>query len=216
MNRMKKICQSYQKFTSGFWGALLVLVCVGVITAAAVWSRKTESPYTVPDHLPTDEMSASALQQEHISFASAASSQPADVPDVWVSPLEKWVVAKPYSPYNMVSAGFGGLWQTHDGIDLQAEKGEPVACAKKGIVKDCGYNPLSGNWITIDFGDGWSARYSGLSMLSAIQKGDHISRGQTIGFAGEYLHGKQQPCIHMSLYHDNESVDPIICFEKGE
>lgn len=214
MTRIKRMAAAYKKFVSGYGFSLVVVVCIGVITATAVWTNNEAEPYKQPDSTPSDEMSAAAVQQENLVAAVKPTSVPVQEVHSWTAPLATMKVVRDFSPDVMVSYGYGGLWQTHDGIDLQTEAGEAVVSIGKGQITDCGSDPLSGAWVELDFGQGWSARYSGLSMLSAIRKGDRVSAGQTIGFAGDQgVHETDAGSfVHLSVYQNGASVDPMSLF----
>lgn len=214
MIRIKRMTAAYKKFVSGYGFSLVVVVCIGVVTATAIWTKRDAEPYKQPDSTPSDEMNAAVVQQENLASAVKPTSVPLQEAYTWTAPLATMKIVRAYSPDIMVSYGYGGLWQTHDGIDLQTEAGEAVVSISKGQITGCGSDPLSGAWVELDFGQGWSARYSGLSMLSAIRKGDRVSAGQTIGFVGDQgIHGTDAgSVVHLSVYQNGAPVDPMSLF----
>lgn len=217
MEYLRKVAKVYRHFVSGFGFSLVVLICVGVITATAVWTKKQEQPYSLPETTPGKDMSAASVLQENLYSVSTPAPTATRSPIAWMPPLKNWNVVHPFSPDALVSTGIGGVWQTHDGIDLLAEPGEAVAAMGKGKVIDCGRNPLHGSWAEIDLGQGWTVMYAGMSMLAAIQPGDYVSAGQTVGFAGNGSNiTAQQDFVHISVFCSENPVDPASLFDADE
>lgn len=217
MEHLRKVAKAYRRFVSGFGFSLVVLICVGVITATAVWTKKHEQPYSTPEKTPGSDLSAASVLQENLYSASRPVPTATQSLIAWEQPLKNCEVARAYSPDALVSSGFGGMWQTHEGIDLLAEPGEAVAAIGKGKVTDCGSNPLSGSWAEIDLGQGWTVRYEGMSMLAAIQPGDRVSAGQTVGFAGTGDSiTADRPYVHLSVCCNGNPVDPASLFDFDE
>ncbi len=91
---------------------------------------------------------------------------------------------------------------THSGVDFRAPIGTPVRAALSGVVLAINYGAVQncqyGKWVLIKHSNGLATLYAHLSDIS-IQKGDAVSTGQVIGFAGNtgYSTG---PHLHFGVY----------------
>jgi murein DD-endopeptidase MepM/ murein hydrolase activator NlpD len=102
----------------------------------------------------------------------------ADAPSLW--PVE-----------GRVASGFGerqdpinGEGAFHSGIDIDAPWGTPVRAAGDGVVTDTSLGSGYGREITIDHGHDLMTVYGHLSS-SAVVPGEHVTRGQIIGYVGQ-------------------------------
>lgn len=210
MVRLRNLIDGYKRFVSGFGFMIVLVVCIGVITATAVWTKKQEKPYQPSARIPGDDIDAASALQENLSSAIQVKSTQQQTISNWVQPLSKWNIVLPYSPDVLVNARMSRLWQLHDGVDLLAEPGEAVASIGKGVVVECGSDALHGSWVRVDYGQGITALYSSLSMLAAIQSSDRVNMGETIGFAD----GGSEPFIHLSIYQNNQPIDPALLLKS--
>lgn len=87
------------------------------------------------------------------------------------------------SPYGMRSSPITGELQFHYGIDLADEEGTPVLAAFEGEVVQKGYDPVYGNYLSIDHPGGYRTLYAHL-LQAVVDIGDQVRGGATIGFVG--------------------------------
>jgi len=71
----------------------------------------------------------------------------------------------------------------HSGIDISAEKGQPVYATADGTVQSAGYTGDYGNLIVLKHAFGLSTRYGHLSAYH-VKTGDPVKRGDVIGYIG--------------------------------
>jgi murein DD-endopeptidase MepM/ murein hydrolase activator NlpD len=71
----------------------------------------------------------------------------------------------------------------HSGIDISAEKGQPVYATADGFVQSAGYTGDYGNLIVLKHAFGLSTRYGHLSAYR-VKTGDAVKRGDVIGYIG--------------------------------
>ena len=76
-------------------------------------------------------------------------------------------------------------WRTHEGIDIVAELGSPVAAAHSGTVESIVQDSLYGTVLTLDHGDGTKSVYANLAEPAAVNVGDWVECGATIGSVGD-------------------------------
>jgi len=90
---------------------------------------------------------------------------------------------------------------SHQGIDLAAQGGEPVAAAMLGRVEFQGEIAGYGNVIVLSHADHLSTVYAHLG-TAQVQEGDTVSRGQTIATVGK------DGYLHYEIRSAKEAVDP--------
>jgi murein DD-endopeptidase MepM/ murein hydrolase activator NlpD len=97
--------------------------------------------------------------------------------------------------------------ETHLGYDLASTEHAPVPAANDGVVVFAQFFGIYGNAVLIDHGCGLQTLYGHLSSI-AVEPGEHVTRGQTIGHSGETgLAGGDH--LHFSVLVDGVFVDPI-------
>ena len=102
---------------------------------------------------------------------------------------------------------FGGRgYEYHEGQDIDAAYGTPVAVAATGRVVIAGWQRGYGNVVYVDHGSGLSTRYGHLSEID-VTVGQTVTRGQTIGLVGST--GRSTgPHLHYEVRINNQPVDP--------
>jgi len=102
--------------------------------------------------------------------------------------------------------GRGGS-ETHSGLDISGDRGQPVFATADGVVGYTGWNGDYGNMVTIDHGFGLVTRYAHLSTM-LVRPGDRVERGQTIGQIGTT--GRVTgPHLHYELLVNGQLADPL-------
>jgi len=74
----------------------------------------------------------------------------------------------------------------YNGVDLAAAIGTPIMAAAEGdviVAKGSGYNGGYGGYVVIQHNNGSQTLYAHQSRV-AVSVGDHVSRGETIGYVG--------------------------------
>ena len=94
----------------------------------------------------------------------------------------------------------------HEGIDIGAPEGTPVAAAMGGVVTQAGVNGGYGNFIAIDHGNGYQTNYGHLSAIG-VAPGQTVTAGQNIGAVGT-TGWSTGPHLHFNLIQDGQHVDP--------
>ena len=113
-------------------------------------------------------------------------------------------------PYNYnITRNFTGKYN-HQGIDIKAEKGEPVVSATAGTVTEAGFNKEMGNYIVLSDGAGIVTRYAHLDEI-VTTKGTKVGRNQVIGKVGE-TGLATGPHLHFEIMLNGEYIDPNMYF----
>jgi murein DD-endopeptidase MepM/ murein hydrolase activator NlpD len=113
-----------------------------------------------------------------------------------------WPVSGP------VVSPFGIRWgRMHEGIDISAGSGTPVAAAASGTAISTGYMGGYGNLVVIDHGGGLATAYAHLSGY-AVGSGQSVSQGQVVGYVGctGHCYGDH---LHFEVRVNGAAVDPL-------
>jgi murein DD-endopeptidase MepM/ murein hydrolase activator NlpD len=78
---------------------------------------------------------------------------------------------------------FSGGADYHPGLDISADRGDPVIATANGTISSAQRAGAYGNMVVIDHGFGISTRYAHLDSFR-VKPGDVVRRGDVIGMAG--------------------------------
>jgi murein DD-endopeptidase MepM/ murein hydrolase activator NlpD len=107
-----------------------------------------------------------------------------------------------------ITSPFGWRWgRMHEGIDLGAGYGAPIAAAAPGTVIYAGWLGGYGNLTVIDHGGGLATAYGHQSSI-AVGVGDQVAQGQAIGYVGSTGHSTG-PHLHFEVRVNGQAVDPL-------
>ncbi len=109
----------------------------------------------------------------------------------------------------------GGVWKTHDGVDISADAGTSVKSMTAGTVKEIYSDTLWGNCVVIDHGETVIGCYYGLSPDISVNIGDSVSAGTVIGTVGNTadIESDIGSHLHFAVKHQGAWVDPISYIE---
>jgi murein DD-endopeptidase MepM/ murein hydrolase activator NlpD len=113
-----------------------------------------------------------------------------------------WPVSGP------VVSPFGMRWgRMHEGIDISAGTGTPIAAAAAGTVISAGWMGGYGDLVVIDHGGGLATAYAHLSGFG-VGSGQSVGQGQVIGYVGctGHCYG---PHVHFEVRVNGAAVDPL-------
>ena len=107
-----------------------------------------------------------------------------------------------------ITSPFGWRWgRMHEGIDLGAAYGTPIAAAAAGVVIYAGWEGGYGNLTVIDHGGGLATAYGHQSHIG-VSVGESVSQGQIIGNVGSTGHSTG-PHLHFEVRVNGQPVDPL-------
>jgi murein DD-endopeptidase MepM/ murein hydrolase activator NlpD len=115
------------------------------------------------------------------------------------------------SPYGMRVHPITGRYKLHDGTDFGGSCGTPIKAAAGGVILEQYYNGGYGNRVILNNGlmRGHSivTTYNHLSRY-AVSVGDHVNRGDVIGYVGST--GYSTGChLHFMVLVDGHTTDPM-------
>jgi len=127
-------------------------------------------------------------------------TQLADAPSIW--PIEGPVT----SSFGEREDPFNGEGAFHAGIDISAQYGSPVRAAADGEVTGQSMGSGYGRQVVLDHGHDVLTVYGHLSSV-AVLGGQHVVRGQVIGYVGQS--GRSTgPHLHYEVRVHNVPVNP--------
>lgn len=119
-----------------------------------------------------------------------------------------------------VSSGFGYRWNPggesrilHDCMDIAAPEGEVVLAAADGTVSETGYDPVRGNYLILDHGDGVSTVYAACRNLE-VKTGDTVQRGGMLAAVGS-TGQSTGPHLCFRVLKDGAAQDPMDWFDEA-
>jgi murein DD-endopeptidase MepM/ murein hydrolase activator NlpD len=113
-----------------------------------------------------------------------------------------WPVSAP------MTSPFGWRWgRMHEGVDLGAPYGTPIAAAAAGTVIYAGWLGGYGNLTVIDHGGGLATAYGHQSRIG-VSVGQSVAQGEIIGDVGSTGHSTG-PHLHFEVRVNGQAVDPL-------
>jgi len=102
-------------------------------------------------------------------------------------------------------------WRTHDGIDICAEQGTPVAASCAGTVIELRQDSLYGTVLSIDHGNGLVSIYANLEEKPYVSVGELLEAGDIIGTVGStaLCESAQSSHLHFAMQLDGLSANPL-------
>lgn len=176
-----------------------------------------------PRRFPTQSIhmrpSMADRMREHAAFRAERRLVQSTMQNSYGAPLWRgsWLIparGQSTSSYGRRRFVNGKPWGQHNGADIRAPTGAPVAASNDGRVVLSRYLPtLRGNCIVIDHGCNVFSVYMHLSQR-LVQAGDRVGRGQLIGRVGAtgFVTG---PHLHWEIRIGWEPVDPFKVARNG-
>ncbi len=95
-------------------------------------------------------------------------------------------------------------------IIIAANKGENITAAANGRVTSVGYDPIIGNMVVMDLGNGYELTYGQLENIT-VSEGSYVSVGDGIGTvaAPTKYYSTEGTNVYFKLAKDGEPVNPM-------
>jgi murein DD-endopeptidase MepM/ murein hydrolase activator NlpD len=151
-------------------------------------SPSTPRPYTPPTTVPSRPGTAPPLAPQAAPPAT----------DAQISALGRGKFVWPVQGTILSEFGPKAGGQRNDGVNVQAQAGDPVRAAAAGDVVYAGDQvPGFGNLVLIKHADGWVTAYGHLSSVE-VKMQQRVTQGQQIGQAGS-TGGVPEPQLHFEV-----------------
>jgi murein DD-endopeptidase MepM/ murein hydrolase activator NlpD len=170
-----------------------------------------------------EDVSAAELEQnlKQLQAEFEASSQQLSVLESMLFEQELELKSQPTTrpTEGFVTSGFGyrmhpvlGGRAHHNGIDFEANIGDPVRSAGNGLIKFAGWKSGFGNVVEIDHQNGYVTLYAHNSAF-VVKEGDIVRAGQVVAKAGST--GRSTgPHVHFEVHKDGRPVNPRAFLDK--
>lgn len=169
------------------------------------WSKPTEQAEPRPTQPAKPGPAAPAATEPAATQTKpGGQSRPARVRPVEGEALQGYSMDK--LAYNATTRD----WRTHAGTDLAAPEGSEVRAAAEGTVLAVFEDDLLGQTVTVEHADGWVTHYANLAKEVAVQAGDRVEAGQTLGAVGKTALAEVGIAshLHFAVYKNRVPQDP--------
>ena len=194
---------------TGALTAVLFLLAAGVLaTQAQTAARVPEAPAAMQEQAETPEapVNQPVIHIDPVITPAPATQEPEAEAPAYVWPLED-ADAAVTDAYGWTVHPLTQKESFHSGVDLEAEAGQNVLAVAAGTVLDCSYSEAYGYHVTLEHENGVRTMYAHLSAFYA-EPGDTVAQGQIIAAVGA-TGWTTGPHLHLSVFVDDESVDPL-------
>ena len=102
-------------------------------------------------------------------------------------------------------------WRTHEGLDISAAADTNVCATQNGTVTAVYEDDFLGNVVVVSHSGDLATLYANLSAEPAVQVGDTVKAGQTLGQVGNsaLLETAEPSHLHFEVYENGAAVDPL-------
>ena len=149
-----------------------------------------------------------------VEIPAKPAAEPAD--STVVLPVRGETVT-PFSMEELLYSQTMDDWRTHNGVDIAAEEGTPVAAAAAGKVTSVVNDYRMGSTVTIACGDSYELTYASLAHPE-VSAGDAVRPGDTIGSVGttSLQESAIGPHLHFSVTRNGVFMDPAVYLSKAD
>lgn len=210
----------------GFW--IISLACLAAVAVTSFMAYDIISPSkvkTTPDKTyeakketeSADSSTPAAPESTETPAETESSSAPSGeevsaAATFFVMPVSGDVV-KGYSNSELQYSETYQDMRLHEGLDIAAEEGTKVTASGAGRVVSIEKSPTLGNVITIDHGNGITAKYCGLADKAEVNVGDTVDSKTVIGKVGEIpAESVEATHFHIEMFSGEKSVSPLKMF----
>ncbi len=166
-------------------------------------SSQEQISQSEPDALP-EQPEQTAEQPKDEQAATSA--------DFFIMPI-KGEITKNFNDKELQYSETYGDMRIHIGIDIAAENDSGVTSCGNGKVTGIQKSTTLGNTVTIDHGNGITAKYCGLSEKLNVAVGDVVDSKSVIGTVAEIpCESVEKSHLHLEIYKDGAPVSPLLMF----
>lgn len=191
---------------------------------AAEQARRNALLASIRSKKELERAALTALQQAAVKLDKTIGSlEPAALPSRGAAPNELFEASKGLLgwPVRGKIVSFFGPYRDEksnvvnfrSGINIQAERGEPVRAVSDGNTIYANWFKGFGNMMIIDHGEHYYTVYAYLEEVFK-SKGDHVEKGEviaTVGDSGSLI----GPALHFEVRHHDQPIDPLQWLNRG-
>lgn len=230
MESKKGFGKKLEHFIEGRGFYILLVLCAAIIGVSA-WSLLSGAEMTKPSSGQsaaavlggvTPQPTAPEITPVAPSTAPAPTTTPAAEPvpedetasaaaqTAYVWPVEGEVL-RTYSMDALQYDPTMSDWRTHDGVDIAAAFGTPVAAMASGTVTEVTTDARYGTTVVTENAGGLRCVYANLETTPTVYVGDTVAAGDTIGSVGDSAacESAQESHLHLAVTSGGESVSPL-------
>ena len=206
-----------RKQTSMTYGVMILCLLAAAVGAWGAARKDTQpdklapqSTYASQTNLPTDyaQAEASVTGVPYTEPETRTETETEQAPARFLLPMGSYIV-KDYSGDAVVYSKTMQDWRVHTGVDFGDSRGQSVLAIADGKVTDVREDVLWGVVLTVDHGDGITARYCGLEKGSTPEVDTQVEQGVVIGKLGEIpVENKDGPHLHLEIRRNGARIDP--------
>lgn len=173
-------------------------------------SDSQSQPKTAQTVAEPDSSALSASAQETDPTASETFGKAKETDDGFVLPVKNTGVLKVFSEDTLQYDVTMADWRVHKATDYAGAIGDRVYAIGSGTVTDVSQDPMYGNCVTLDLGQGLTCRYTGLSDKVKVKKDQAVKAGALIGAIGDsnLMESQMESHLHLEMYRDGQIIDP--------
>ncbi|HLS53222.1 MAG TPA: M23 family metallopeptidase [Tissierellaceae bacterium] len=147
--------------------------------------------------------------EEEIEFIEDVVTDNVATREKFILPIDGEIITK-FTDDTLVYSETLSEWRAHLGIDIRGQVGSIIKAAADGVVKEVYEDPLWGNVVLIDHGNGLFTKYANLGNKSMVEPGLKVRQGEEIGTIGETANIEMlmEPHLHFEAIKDGKNVDP--------
>ncbi len=118
-------------------------------------------------------------------------------------------IAKEFSDKELVYSKTFGDMRLHSGVDIECKKGTSVSACGDGKILNIDESSQYGTVVSIDLGNGLTAKYSSLSNLK-VKAGDSVKAGDILGSTSTIpAECNDKDHLHFEIFKNGVAVDPF-------
>ena len=168
--------------------------------------EKDQTENVNTSELPIDNSSGKLTSDDSMPETSVLSASTEDVTDFIIN-MTTPVNGVLSSPFGERKDPITKALKIHEGIDVEAVKGENILAALDGTVVDTGSSPSYGKYLRIRHGNGFETVYAHCSAVSVLQ-GQKIAQGDVVAKVGN-TGASVGTHLHFEVWKDGKAVNPL-------
>jgi murein DD-endopeptidase MepM/ murein hydrolase activator NlpD len=132
-------------------------------------------------------------------------------PQVFTLPMEEFEAGREAVLDRLVWNSTMAHFRTHNGMDFLAAQGAEVRAITGGTVLSVTHTQLQASVVKIQHEDGFVSTYMGLDTDIAVEAGDVVKGGDTIGVLAASMPYERSvgPHLHLEMELNNQLVNPL-------